>query len=117
MKRLAAKHLRVESQHHTLSTTALVYEGYLRLVSEEAVWQSRQQFLAVASRMMRRILVDHARSRLAGKRAAMLVELSEAEVAGPAPSADLLELDRAIYDLSREDGRAAILSSFVTSAA
>ena len=103
LKRHAARHLRRERADHTLSTTALVHESYLRLASQGGVWQNREQFLAVASRMMRRILVDHARARAANKRAALFVELNEAEAAGPVRSADLLELDDALDELSRED--------------
>ena len=109
LKRHAARHLRRERADHTLSTTALVHESYLRLSSQGGVWQNREQFLAVASRMMRRILVDYARARAANKRAALFVELNEAEAAGPVRSADLLALDDALDDLSREDARAAQL--------
>jgi RNA polymerase sigma factor (TIGR02999 family) len=109
LKRQAARHLRRERADHTLCTTALVHEGYLRLASQKGVWQNRHQFLAVASRMMRRILVDHARARRAAKREALLVELTEAEVPGPAPSVDLLSLDEALDDLAKEDARAAQL--------
>jgi RNA polymerase sigma factor (TIGR02999 family) len=109
LKRHAARHLRRERADHTLSTTALVHESYLRLSAQGGAWQNRDQFLAVASRMMRRILVDHARARAANKRAALFVELNEAEAAGPVRSADLLELDDALDELSREDARAAQL--------
>lgn len=109
LKRQAARHLRRERADHTLCTTALVHEGYLRLASQKGAWQNRHQFLAVASRMMRRILVDHARGRRAAKREALLVELAEIEAPGPAPSVDLLALDEALEDLAREDPRAAQL--------
>lgn len=109
LKRQAARHLRAERSNHTLCTTALVHEGYLRLASQKGPWQNRQQFLAVASRMMRRILVDHARGRKAGKREALLVELVEAEVVGPARAVDLIALDEALDDLAHEDPRAAQL--------
>lgn len=109
LKRQAASHLRRERTDHTLCTTALVHEVYLRLASQKGAWQNRHQFLAVASRMMRRILVDHARGRRAAKREALLVELVEIEVPGPAPSVDLVALDEALDDLAREDPRAAQL--------
>jgi RNA polymerase sigma-70 factor, ECF subfamily len=109
LKRHAARHLRRERSDHTLCTTALVHESYLRLASQGGAWQNRAQFLAVASRMMRRILVDHARARAAGKRAALFVELDEENAVGPTRSADLLELDEALDDLSREDERASRL--------
>ena len=109
LKRQAASHLRRERDNHTLCTTALVHEGYLRLASQKGAWQNRHQFLAVASRMMRRILVDHARGRRAAKREALLVELVEVDVPGPTPSADLVALDEALDALASEDPRAAQL--------
>jgi RNA polymerase sigma factor (TIGR02999 family) len=109
LKRHAARHLRRERSDHTLCTTALVHESYLRLASQAGAWENRHQFLAVASRMMRRILVDHARARQAGKRAVLLVELNEAETPGPAPNVELLALDEALDDLAQEDERAAQL--------
>src|SRR5262245_35220760 len=66
--RMAARYLRRERQDHTLQPTALVHEAYLRLVGQrEADWQNRAHFFGIAARMMRRILVDHARSRLYAK--------------------------------------------------
>jgi RNA polymerase sigma factor (TIGR02999 family) len=109
LKRHAARHLRRERADHTLCTTALVHESYLRLASQGGVWQNRAQFLAVASRMMRRILVDHARGRAADKRAALLVQLDEESAVSPSRSADLLALDEALDDLAREDERASRL--------
>ena len=109
LKRQAARHLRRERADHTLCATALVHEGYLRLAAQKGLWQNREQFLALASRMMRRILVDHARSRQAGKRAALLVELSELDVAGPPANFDVLALDQALDRLAQEDARAAHL--------
>jgi RNA polymerase sigma factor (sigma-70 family) len=71
LRRLAQRHLRRERSNHTLQRTALVHEAFLRLVNQKEVrWQSRAQFLGLASQLMRRILVDHARSRLAAKRGA-----------------------------------------------
>ena len=109
LKRQAARHLRHERSDHTLCTTALVHESYLRLASQGGVWQNRHQFLAVASRLMRRILVDHARARSAGKRGAIFLELNENDVAVPSRSAALLELDAALDELSQSDQRAAQL--------
>jgi len=69
LRRLAASSLRRERGDHTLQPTALVHELYLRLVEERNVdWRSRSQFFGVAAKLMRRILVDHARARLADKR-------------------------------------------------
>jgi RNA polymerase sigma factor (TIGR02999 family) len=71
LRRLAQRHLRRERSNHTLQRTALVHEAFLRLVNQKEVrWQSRAQFLGLASQLMRRILVDHARNRLAAKRGA-----------------------------------------------
>jgi len=69
LHRLAAAHLRRERADHTLQPTALVHEAYLKLVGERSVdWRGRSHFFGVAAKLMRRILVDHARTRLAGKR-------------------------------------------------
>lgn len=69
LRHMAQGHLRGERSSHTLQRTALVHEAFLRLVDQrEVTWQSRAQFFGLASRMMRRILVDHARRRGAGKR-------------------------------------------------
>jgi RNA polymerase sigma factor (TIGR02999 family) len=69
LRALAQRHLRRERPNHTIQRTALVHEAFLRLVSQKAVdWQSRAHFFALASSLMRRILVDHARARLAAKR-------------------------------------------------
>src|SRR5215469_8672237 len=76
LRRLAASHLRKERKSHTLQPTALVHEAYLRLVDQKnPKWQNRSHFYGVAARLMRQILVDHARSRHAGKRAAARVSL------------------------------------------
>jgi RNA polymerase sigma factor (TIGR02999 family) len=79
------------------------------MASQDGPWRNRAQFLAVASRMMRRVLVDHARARLAGKRSALRVELDEQGLAGPSPTVDLLGLDQALDDLARKDERSARL--------
>jgi RNA polymerase sigma factor (sigma-70 family) len=77
LRRLAQRHLRRERSNHTLQRTALVHEAFLRLVNQKDVrWQSRAQFLGLASQLMRRILVDHARTRLAAKRGAGAVVVS-----------------------------------------
>src|SRR5271156_4387937 len=79
LKRLAASYLRKESPGHTLQPTALVHEAYLRLVDQKSPdWEGRSHFFGVAARLMRQILVDHARKRQAGKRAALKVSLEEA---------------------------------------
>ena len=71
LRRLARSHMRRESEYHTLQTTALVHEVYLKLVDQRSVdWKGRSHFFAIAAQMMRRILVDHARGRLRDKRGA-----------------------------------------------
>src|SRR6201993_1639960 len=79
LRRLAASQLRKERKSHTLQPTALVHEAYLRLVDQKnPTWQSRSHFFGVAARLMRQILVDHARTRQAGKRAVHKVTLEDA---------------------------------------
>ena len=69
LRALAQRHLRRERPNHTIQRTALVNEAFVRLVSQQSVdWQSRAHFFALASNLMRRVLVDHARARLASKR-------------------------------------------------
>src|SRR5450432_519941 len=71
LRRLAGSHLRRERSHHTLQSTALVHEAFLRLVNQRDVhWRSRAHFYGIAAQMIRRILVDHARLQQAGKRGA-----------------------------------------------
>lgn len=116
LRRLAQRHLRHERQGHTLQGTGLVHEAFLRLSSESKVqWRSRSQFFALASKLMRHILVDHARARAADKRGGSDVvisidELNErnVELADPAaqPSEaalDILALDQALERLAGLD--------------
>ena len=109
LRRRAAAHLRRERAGHTLQPTALVHEAYLRLVDQrDAVWQNRAQFLAVVSQMMRRILVDHARARLAAKRSGRWarITLGSADDAVVASNQiDLLDLDAALNRLATFDAR------------
>jgi RNA polymerase sigma factor (TIGR02999 family) len=108
LRRRAHGYLRRERPGHTLQPTALVHEVYLRLASQHVEWQDRGHFFGLASRLMRRILVDHARQEGRAKRGggAFKVELSE-DVAGAAPAADvdLAALDEALEELSRLDPR------------
>ena len=108
LHRLAESFLRRERAGHTLQTTALVNEAYLRLIDDTAIeWQSRAHFYGIAARMMRRILVDHARRRRKLKRGGEMlrVSLSEAEPVAGEPSADIIELDDALTSLSEFDAR------------
>lgn len=108
LRRRAAAQLRRERRGHTLRPTALVHEAYLRLLGQDrAHWQNRAQFFAVASRTMRRVLVDHARERNAGKRAgqALRVALDEDAAAVQPREVDLIALDHALDDLAALDAR------------
>src|ERR1700680_2200789 len=79
LRLLAASYLRKERQGHTLQPTALVHEAYVRLVDQSnPTWQGRSHFFGVAARLMRQILVDHARKKHAGKRAGVKVSLDQA---------------------------------------
>ena len=110
LRRRAAGQLRRERRGHTLRPTDLVHETYLRLCEQNPAWQNRAQFLAVASRLMRRILVDHARQRGAKKRGQGLrVTLDEGAAAAPALEPHLLDLDAALEELAQLDERQATL--------
>jgi RNA polymerase sigma-70 factor, ECF subfamily len=107
---IAARYMRREKADHTLQTTALVNEAYLKLVNlKTANWQDRAHFYAVASRVMRRILVDHARKHIAGKRGGGfdLLPLNEAIVFSPGRSGQIVQLDEALTRLAETDERAA----------
>lgn len=107
---IAARYMRREKGDHTLQTTALVNEAYLKLVNlKTANWQDRAHFYAVASRVMRRILVDHARKHIAGKRGGGvdMLPLNEAIVFTPGRSTQIVQLDEALTRLAQTDERAA----------
>jgi RNA polymerase sigma factor (TIGR02999 family) len=102
LKRLARDRLRRERPDHTLTTTALVHEAYLKLVDVNRVrWQDRAHFLAMASRVMRRVLVEYARRRKAGKRGGgrRRVELDEARLIPDSYAERVLELHEALIRL------------------
>lgn len=108
LRRLAHYHLRRERSGHTLQTTALVHEVYLRFCSQDdPQWEDRAHFFAVAARMMRRILVDYSRRRGAEKRGgeAMQVGLDEALTIPLKQPFDLLALDDALERLAAFDAR------------
>jgi RNA polymerase sigma factor (TIGR02999 family) len=108
LRRLARHYLREERPDHTLQTTALVNEAYLRLVHYEKMkWQNRAHFLAVAAQAMRRILVEHARSHLYAKRGggAQKVSIEDAPILGRAAPADIVALDDALDALEAFDPR------------
>ncbi len=107
LRRRAAAYLRRERRGHTLRPTDLVHEAYLRLSDQNAGFQNREQFFGVAARLMRRILVDHARSRAALKRGAGM-RVTMTEDMAPAPperQPDLLDLDAALDELAALDER------------
>lgn len=106
LRRLAEGYLRRERHDHTLQPTALVHEAYLRLVDQRSVnWQNRAQFFGLAAQMMRRILVNHAEARRAGKRggSAERVSLDEAVSFFEERELDLAVLDEALNALSALD--------------
>jgi RNA polymerase sigma factor (TIGR02999 family) len=107
LHRLARHHLRGERPDHTLQSTALVHEAYLRLVKPGSLQlQSRAHFFALASQLMREILVDHARIRNAGKRSGgARLTLDEAAELSKSKGVDLLALDDALNELSRMSAR------------
>ena len=106
LRRVARRHLRGE-RDHSLAPTALVHEVYLKLVDQRRVrWQNRAHFFGIAAQLMRRILVDHARSRAAAKRGRdRTVCLDAADAATPPFDVDILALDAALDKLGALDAR------------
>jgi RNA polymerase sigma factor (TIGR02999 family) len=102
LRRLARGYLQRERPDHSLAPTALVHEAYLKLVDQRRVrWQNRAQFFAIAAHLMRRILVDHARARLALKRGAgARVPLQDVDGGNDPFGVDILALDAALQRLS-----------------
>jgi RNA polymerase sigma-70 factor, ECF subfamily len=107
LHKLASNCLRSERPDHTLRATALVHEAYLRLVDADVEWQDRVHFYAVSARLLRRILVDHAKASKRQKRGAgaQLIPLDEAMLVGPQSSGGIVELDAALERLSSQDQR------------
>jgi RNA polymerase sigma factor (TIGR02999 family) len=106
LRRLASRYLRRERQNHTLQSTALVHEAYLRLIDQRNVqWQNRAQFFGVAAQLIRRILVDHARGHGAQKRGGDAAKLSLDEAIGTPDRKDvnLIALDEALSRLAELD--------------
>ena len=107
LRRIASRYLRTERSGHTLQATALVNEAFVKLVGVDVAYEDRVHFLAVAARIMRRILTDHARSRASRKRGGGLrIETLNEERVGSAPGASILELDDALSKLAEVDERA-----------
>jgi RNA polymerase sigma factor (TIGR02999 family) len=107
LHKLASNCLRSERPDHTLRATALVHEAYLRLVQADVDWQDRVHFYAVSARILRRILVDHAKSRNRHKRGGeyQQIPLEEAVVVGPEADRGMVELDEALQRLASQDRR------------
>ncbi len=111
LKRRAASLMKRESPRHTLQATALVHEAYIKLVGHDRIdWQNRTQFFAVASQIMRRILVDHARGRQREKRGgpdAIRISIDDGLGLSTESDADVLAVDDAIIQLAKDDPRQA----------
>ena len=108
LRRLARVYMARERQDHTLQATALVNEAFVRLIGAQDVrWQDRAHFLGMAARLMRRVLVDHARTRGFQKRGGRdrRVSLDDAMLVSPAPTVDVVALDRALEALCAVDPR------------
>src|ERR1051325_5380384 len=107
LRRLANRYMRSERPEHTLQATALVNEAYLRLVDMKVSWQDRAHFFAVAARLMRRLLVDHARAHHRAKRegGAQKVALDDAAEVSYQPASNLVALDEALTQLATFDER------------
>lgn len=108
LRRLARACMGRERKGHTLQATALVNEAFLRLTDARSVrWQDRAHFMGIASRLMRQVLVDHARSRGYRKRGggAERVPLDEVQLAAAEPAVDVIELDRALVAFAAVDPR------------
>jgi RNA polymerase sigma factor (TIGR02999 family) len=114
MRRLAASHLSGERRGHTLSPTALVHEAYVKLIDQRSTnWTDRLHFFAIAARIIRRILIDHARSRDADKRGGgdranrTMIRIGEQDIAAPERDVDLIALDEALQELAQLDAQQA----------
>jgi RNA polymerase sigma factor (TIGR02999 family) len=106
LRRLANRYLRGERKNHTLQGTALVHEAYMRMVGyTDLEWQNRAHFFGVAARIMRQILVDHARKHKSGKRGGGKpdISLNEAVIFSPERASDIVALDDALESLAAFD--------------
>jgi RNA polymerase sigma factor (TIGR02999 family) len=105
LRRLARGYLQRERPGHTLQSTALVHEAYMRLVDQDVSWQNRAHFFGIAAQMMRRILVDHARTKNAAKRGdgACMVTLDEGLLSSGERDVNIIALDDALDKLTKLD--------------
>lgn len=108
LRRLSAKHIRKEN-NPTIQATELVHEAFLNLVDVDIDWEDRAHFFAVASRLMRRLLIDRARARLSQKRGggAQVVDVDIDNIDDPSPEQQVLDLDQALLALKEIDARKA----------
>lgn len=118
LHRLASSYMRRERSNHTLQATGLVHEAYVRLIDQKRVdWQNRAHFFGIAAQLMRRVLIDHARKRQAGKRGGGELQLSlDENLVADRAAIDLVELDealKALEELDREQARIVELRYFV----
>lgn len=112
LRKIAARHLQRERSEHTLQPTALVNEAYLRLAGQNAAsWENRENFFAVASRTMRRVLVDHARSLNRDKRrpGPQPIRIGVERLQAPGREEDVLAVDEALTALAEVDGKLATI--------
>ncbi len=109
LRRIAGNAFRNERPNHTLQTTALVHEAFAKLIDVDVEWQDRSHFFALAARMMRRILVDHANSKAAAKRGGKAQDLNLDDVVAVSPenSDAVLALHEALTQLAEQDQRKA----------
>lgn len=107
LRRIAHRYVQREREGHTLQTSALVNEAYLRLADQKVVWQNRAHFFAVTARVMRHILIDHARRRRYAKHGgdARQVAIEEAEAMSLERAAELIALEEALDELAQLDQR------------
>ncbi len=105
LRRLARSHLRRERHPNTLQTSGLIHEAYLRLIGQRVNWKNRSHFFGIAAQMMRRVLVDHAKSQGRRKRGggAVTVSLDQHQAATEVPNKQLVALDEALARLERVD--------------
>lgn len=109
LRALASRHFRHERAGHTLQTTALVHEAYLKLVGADVRWEGRKHFFAVAARAMRHVLVEHARGQLREKRGGGQIAVTLDDDIAPYPDrpAEMIDLDEALTRLAEHDERKA----------
>lgn len=106
LRRIAHGYMRRENAHHTLQTTALINEAYMKLIEQKDVnWQNRSHFFGIAAKLMRRILLNYARDRATQKRGGgmMTVSLNDISILSPEKSAELIALDDALERLEKFD--------------